>query len=80
MGLLTVSLDNDTESYIRHLAKEKYQGKKGSLARVIQDLAKGSKRDEQRRNAFKSFKARMEKGYDMGKLLYKHRSELYDRI
>ncbi len=79
MGLLTVSLDDHVESFIRALAKEKYLGKKGSIAKVIEDLAAESQEMRSRRVAFERLKSRLEKGYDMGKLRFAHRSELYDR-
>lgn len=79
MGKLTLALDASTEEKLRALAEEKYHSKKGALARVVKDLVEELGSEVQRRAAYQKLLADMEKGFPMGKLLYKHRSELYDR-
>ncbi|MEK6970694.1 MAG: hypothetical protein AABW68_03280 [archaeon] len=79
MGTMTFSTDDTTEKLIRDLAKGKYGEKKGAIAATIKEGIQKLKeeRDTQfyRRRAI----ARLEKGYDMGKIRYKTRAELYDR-
>ncbi|MBI4043719.1 MAG: hypothetical protein HY393_02860 [Candidatus Diapherotrites archaeon] len=79
MGHLTVSVDKHTEQSLRALAKEKYAGKKGAISKVVMDAVERMAEENHRQRAVESLKAMMEKGFPMGKILVKHRSELYDR-
>ena len=79
MGNITVSLEEEDEHKLRRLAQEKYQGKKGSLAKVISEGLGRMEAESKREQALKKLFARMEKGYALGIKRIKHRSELYDR-
>ncbi len=79
VGNLTVALEEKDELKLRRLAKNKYGGRKGSLSKVISEALSKLEEDPRRERAVKSLIQKMEEGRHMGKLLYKHRSELYDR-
>ncbi len=79
MGQLTISLDKGTEAKLRRLASERHKGKKGSLSKVIGEALEKLEAESERERAMKELFALADKGFPMGKLLYKHRSELYDR-
>ena len=79
MGHLTVSLSEESERKLRQIAREKYSDRKGALSQTIEDLVGLAQRESYRQRAIQSLLSHMERGYHMGKILYKHRSELYDR-
>ncbi len=79
MGHMTISLRNDKEQHLRVLSKQKYGNKKGAISQTVEDLLDLEDKESRRRRAVQSLLARMEKGYDMGKITITHRSELYDR-
>ncbi len=79
MGTVTVSFEKDDEDRLRRLAHEKYNGRKGALSKVLSEGLRKLDEEENRLKAFESLKRKMEKGYDMGKIMVKHRAELYDR-
>ena len=58
---------------------EKYGGKKGSLAKIVSEGLEKMENESEREKAIRSLKAKMEKGFNSGGILIKHRSELYDR-
>ncbi len=79
MGHMTISLKENKEQRLRVLSKQKYGDKKGAISQTVEDLLDLEDKEARRRRAVQSLLARMEKGYDMGKIIIKHRSELYDR-
>lgn len=74
-----MGLSDQDEEKLRRLAREKFNNKKGAIAKVVSEglsgLETGSKREEARQRLI----AGMEKGFHGGRILYKHRSELYER-
>ncbi len=79
MGHMTISLKEEKEQRLRTLAKQKYGDKKGAISQTVEDLLELDEKEAKRRRAVQSFLARGKKGYNMGKITIKHRSELYDR-
>lgn len=79
MGNITVSVTDRTESSIRRMAKEKFEGRKGALGKVIDEAIEKIEKEDERLEARKQMLKMMEKGFDMGKILYKERGELYER-
>lgn len=79
MGNITLSLEDKGEEKARRIAKKKFGGKKGALSRVFSEGIRKLEGDEKRERSRKKLLEIMEKGYPMGKILYKHRSELYER-
>ena len=77
MGNITISLEDADEAKLRRFAREKYGGKKGSLAKIVSEGLE--KMENESEKAIRSLKAKMEKGFNSGGILIKHRSELYDR-
>ena len=79
MGHITISLKKEDEMKLRRLAHERYNSRKGGMSQVIADALDSLGKESIRERAVKSAIERMEKGFHMGKWLFKHRSELYDR-
>jgi len=79
MGNITIALENEDELKLRRLAKQKFDGKKGSLAKVVSEGINKLNEEEKRTLAREKLLEMMKKGYRMGKMTIKHRSELYDR-
>ena len=79
MGNITISLEDADEAKLRRFAREKYGGKKGSLAKIVSEGLEKMENESEREKTIRSLKAKMEKGFNSGGILIKHRSELYDR-
>ncbi|MEK6970467.1 MAG: hypothetical protein AABW68_02100 [archaeon] len=79
MGHMTISLKDEKEQRLRILSKQKYGDKKGAISQTVEDLIELDEKEARRRRAIQSFLARGKKGYHLGKIAVKHRSELYDR-
>ncbi len=77
MGNVIVSLDDEYEDMLRRLARERYNGKKGSLSQVVKDalerMAQGS-----HENLKEDFKKALAKGIRFKYKMYSSRSEIYD--
>ncbi len=79
MGIMTISVDDKKEEAFRKAVAKKFGTEKGAISKgvewgmekVIEDVAL----ENLRRRALE----RLEKGFDMGKIQYKTRAELYDR-
>ncbi|HZX20351.1 MAG TPA: hypothetical protein VFF13_05035 [archaeon] len=79
MGNITIGLSDEDELRLRRLARERFSGKKGSLAKTV---GIGIRKLEQEKSveSSKNMLLRiMDKGFKLGKIAAKHRSELYDR-
>ncbi|MFH1587953.1 MAG: hypothetical protein ABIA76_01285 [Candidatus Diapherotrites archaeon] len=79
MGVVTLTLKNETEARFRTAVEEKFGNEKGALGKAADEAfelwAKEQKQEFMRKRALESLK----KGHPIGKLLYKHRSELHER-
>ena len=78
MGTLTVSLEDSKEAKLRKLAALKFGKRKGHLSEALEEAIdvwaeKGSSDAEGKMMAL------LEKGFKMGKMLYKERAELHER-
>ena len=76
--VITVSVDVEVEQKFRKVAIMRYGNKKGSLGKALTEAMKfwtEQKSYDPNEHAL----ALMEKGFKMGGLTFKHRSELYDR-
>ena len=79
MGTMTISVDDDTEADFRLFVKQHYGKQKGVLGKAVDTaLQKLMEADKQREIAQRQL-ALMEKGFNMGKWMYKSRDELYER-
>ncbi|MEK6952578.1 MAG: hypothetical protein AABX29_06190 [Nanoarchaeota archaeon] len=75
---ITINIEKEVLDKLRHLAS-KEKTKKGFLGRTITEATKKYLKEKEQEEIAKRQIALMEKGFDMGKILIKHRSELYDR-
>jgi len=76
---ITVNVEKDVVDKLRKLASKEKQ-KKGFLGRTISEATKKYVEEKEQEEIAKRQMKKMEKGYDMGKILVKHRDELYDRF
>ncbi|MBS3080057.1 hypothetical protein J4221_01175 [Candidatus Pacearchaeota archaeon] len=75
---ITINIETEVLKKLRELAIAKKQ-KKGFLGKLISEATKEYlKQKEQEEIAQRQLK-KIEIGYNMGKILIKHRDELYDR-
>ncbi len=79
MGTLTIKVDEKIEKKFREEAVKKFGAKKGYLGSAVEDAMKLWLMQEEQEEIKKRALAMMEKGFDMGKILYKHREELWER-
>lgn len=79
MGTITVSVDNQTEAVFRKMAGSVYGTGKGHLGRAITEAMQKWVHERQQRKIAKEMSEMMNKGFDMGKITYKSRDELWMR-
>ena len=75
---ITINIETEVLSKLRKLAAAEKQ-KKGFLGRVISEATKEYLKEKEQEEIRKRMLEKMSKGYHMGKVLIKHRDELYDR-
>ena len=75
---ITVNIEKEVISELRKLASKGKQ-KKGFLGKSISTATKKWLEEKRQEEIAKEMIDLMEKGFDMGKIKIKHRSELYDR-
>lgn len=79
MGTITVNVDDKAESRFRKTVKEAVGTGKGKLGKAITEaINKWVDEKRQKEIAERQIKL-MEKGFDLGGVTYKHRSELHER-
>ncbi len=78
MGVITISMDDEKERKLREYAKLKYGERKGALSTAITNAITKEIEENQKRVTEELMQI-IKKGYHMGKIKIKHRSELYDR-
>ena len=75
---ITINMDKEVVRELRKLAKTQKQ-KKGYLGKSISIATKKWLEERRQEKIAKEMIELMERGFDMGKIKIKHRSELYDR-
>ena len=75
---ITINMETETLNKLRILALAEKQ-KKGFLGKVISEATKEYLKEKEQEEIRKRMLKRLEKGYNMGKILIKRRDELYDR-
>ena len=75
---ITINMEKEVVKELRKLAKAQKQ-KKGFLGKSISVATKKWLEEKRQEKIAKEMIELMEKGFDMGKMKIKHRSELYDR-
>ncbi len=79
MGTITISLNNETEHKLRELAEKTFGKRKGYLGEAVTEaIEKWAGEKQQKEIAERELKV-LEKGYFLGKRLYKDRGELHER-
>jgi len=76
---VTINMDAEVVRKLRKLAAAQKQ-KKGFMGKVISEATKKYLHEREQEAVRRRALERLRKGYHMGKLKIKHRSELYDRI
>ena len=79
MGTITVSVDNKTEALFRKMAGSVYGTGKGHLGKAVTDAMQKWVHERRQKKIAKRASERMNTGYNMGKILYKTRDELWVR-
>ena len=75
---ITINMETEVLNKLRKLAIAEKQ-KKGFLGRIISEATKEYLEEQEQKEIAQRQLKRMETGYKMGKILIKHRDELYDR-
>ncbi len=75
---ITINIETEVLNKLRNLAITKKQ-KKGFLGRIISEATKEYLKEREQEEIRKRMLQKLNKGYKMGKILIKHRDELYDR-
>ena len=75
---ITINMEKKVIDKLRSMAKKEKQ-KKGFLGRTITEATKKYISEKEQEEIAKKQLRKMERGYNMGKILIKHRSELYER-
>lgn len=79
METITINIDKRTKELFRETVRKEYGLNKGQLGKAVNEaLLKWIEEKEQRLLA-RELSSLMKKGFDMGKIKYKSRSELYER-
>ena len=78
MGVITISINDESEAMLRKIAKAKFSKKKGHLSMAITEAIKewSSKKDEEE---IEKALELLYKGKDMGGIISKKRGDLYKR-
>lgn len=74
MGTITIVMDDEVEKKLRASVSGK-----GALGNAITEATRKMLEDKEQEEIKARLKVLMKKGFKMGKILYKHRSELHDR-
>ena len=79
MGTMTISVDNDVEQQFRALAQKIYSKKKGYLGNAVTSAMKKWIDEMTQKQISERELNLLENGFEMGKLKFESREELYER-
>ncbi len=79
METITVNVEKEVMEKLRKMAAKEKQ-KKGFLGKTITEAMRKHIKETEQEEIRKEMLQILKKGYHMGKLKIKHRSELYDRF
>ncbi|MBI4918698.1 hypothetical protein HY837_02120 [archaeon] len=79
MGTITVNVSNETENLFRKTVHKELGKGKGKLGGALDEAMKKWAEEKKQKEIGERLLKTMRKGFAMGKILYKHRSELYER-
>lgn len=78
MGTMTVSVKDEVEDSFRKVVNSIYSGKKGSLGKAVTEAMQNWIEEQKQKEIAEEELKTLEKGFVMGKLLFKDRAELYE--
>lgn len=76
---MTISISDQTEKQFRKRVRKEIGTGKGKIGQAADDAFKGWVADKEQREIARRGIELLNRGFKMGKILYKHRSELYER-
>lgn len=79
MGTITVNISDETENFFRDAVKKKLGVGKGKLGFAIDNAMKNWISEQEQKEAVSNLMKHLDKGFNLGKILYKKRDELYER-
>ena len=79
MGTITVGVNDKTEEKFRRAVKNTIGEGKGKLGQALNEAMEKWAQEAEQEVIRKRALEKLEKGFNMGKTLYKHRNELYER-
>lgn len=79
MGTMTINVTDDAEMQFRDTVKKTKGSGKGVLGQAVTEALTQWAKQNQHKEAAERLLEIMNKGFPMGKILYHHRSELYER-
>lgn len=79
MGTITINISEETEAAFRKTVREEKGEGKGKLGEAVTEALEGWVEEKKQRALGLELLELSRKGFNMGKITIKHRSELYDR-
>ncbi len=79
MGTMTISVEDAVEAKFREQVREQIGTGKGTLGTAITEAMQLWVEQKAQKQITRELLVIMEKGYEMGKITYKNRDELYGR-
>lgn len=79
MGTLTLSVDDEIETYFRKIVNDRYGQSKGVIGKAASEAFLNWAQDHDQAKIAERALRRMHTGQDMGKRLFRSRDELHDR-
>lgn len=80
METITININKETKDLFKETVKKEYGLRKGHLGRAVNEALLIWIREKKQQEIAERQLALMKKGFNMGKILYKHRDELYGRF
>jgi len=79
MATITVSISDKTNDLFRKTVEKELGKGKGKLGKALDDAITSWANEKLQKKLEEELMNKMEKGFNLGKILYKKRSELYER-
>lgn len=76
---VTVNIDDEINRKFREAVIKAYGNKKGNISRAVEDAFKLLMNDINTKNADSDLLNRLNKGYNLGGIIYNTRDELHER-
>ncbi|MEA1925559.1 MAG: hypothetical protein U9M95_06795 [Candidatus Altiarchaeota archaeon] len=79
MGTITINVDDKVEEKFRKEAGDKYNRRKGYLGKAVTEAMDKWIRERRQKEISRRQLEILDKGFDLGEIEYKKRSELYEK-